>query len=75
MLNFTGPNPTRRRFPNTQNEMLTCLLRWALRDYVVSNDVGFIVKANIVFGMREIATETMNLEQFLQRMRYLDQIT
>lgn len=77
MLNFTGvdsePNK-KARFPNTHNDAGHAFFGGHC-DYVVSNDVGFIVKANIVFGMREIGTETMNLEQFLQRMRYLDQIT
>ncbi|MCW5899981.1 MAG: hypothetical protein KIT10_12000 [Flavobacteriales bacterium] len=77
MLNLTGvddePNK-KARFTNTQNDAGHAFFGGHC-DYLVSNDVGFIVKSNIVFGMRGIATETMNLQQFLQRMRYLEQIS
>lgn len=39
-------------------------------DYVVSNDTGFVVKANMVYSMFESSTVAMTLDQLLIRLRY-----
>jgi len=41
-------------------------------DYVVSNDTGFVVKANKVYSMFESSAVAMTLDQLLIRLRYQD---
>ncbi|MBP6697355.1 MAG: hypothetical protein KA175_07040 [Flavobacteriales bacterium] len=42
-------------------------------DYVISNDAGFVVKANMVYGMFETSAVALTLDQLLIRLRYQDQ--
>jgi hypothetical protein len=77
MLNLMGldnESSSKARFVNTHNDAAHAFFGGHC-DYVVSDDVGFLVKASMIYGMRAIQTEPMGLDQFLQRMRYVDQIT
>lgn len=75
MLNLFGLDGEKNRkaiFSNTQTDADHAFFGGHC-DYVVSNDAGFVVKANMVYGMFETSATAMTLDQLLVRLRYQDQ--
>lgn len=75
MLNLFGLDGEKNKkaiFSNTQTDADHAFFGGHC-DYVVSNDTGFVVKANMVYGMFETSAIAMTLDQLLIRLRYQDQ--
>lgn len=74
MLNLFGLDDEKNKkaiFSNTQTDADHAFFGGHC-DYVVSNDTGFVVKANMVYGMFESSAVAMTLDQLLSRLRYHD---
>jgi len=75
MLNLFGLDGEKNKkaiFSNTQTDADHAFFGGHC-DYVVSNDTGFVVKANMVYNMFETSATAMTLDQLLIRLRYQDQ--